>query len=39
MRARKNWSEDVDTWLFAPQDQDAQLVRLAAEDAFNGEPG
>ncbi len=30
--------EDVDAWLFAPLDQAAQLVRLAADDAFSGEP-
>lgn len=30
--------KDVDAWLFAPLDQAAQLVRLAADDAFSGEP-
>ena len=30
--------EDVDAWLFAPQEQAARLVRLAADDAFSGGP-
>lgn len=30
--------KDVDAWLFAPLDQAAQLVRLAEDDAFSGEP-
>jgi hypothetical protein len=30
--------EDVDTWLTAPIQQVAALVRLAPEDAFQGAP-
>lgn len=30
--------DDVDGWLFAPFEQAAKLVRLAADDAFSGEP-